>query len=434
MQNKKLTVTGTGDSLFVAQFPAEYDTGIREVAEYIKSCDIKITNLETNLSDFDSFASAYSGGTWINTRRAYLQELLRYGFNYFGTANNHVMDYSYAGLLSTIQTLEDNKLAHSGTGASLEEAGKPAIVEANGVKSAIFAVDMSFNDVSRAGRATKHIKARPGVNFLRHETTYKINQQEEDFLRELAKKTKINFTRDLEIQTGFLPLDKPGFFTFGGKIFTTRDDVPETKCNQKDLTRILNAIKDAKQTCDYVFVLVHCHDNDGTAITNPPDYLKEFVHAAIDAGAAAIFGGGCHQLRGIEFYKEAPIFYSLGDFIYQGLWVELLPADFMEKFDVDIYATAEEALFARSRGGKVGLHCSKKNYQTVLPKLQFEGGKLTGFELLPLHLNFERKDTMNGAPVVAKDNEAAEIFACLSELSAPFGTKLAMKDGRFILA
>ena len=92
MSSKKLSVTGTGDSLFVAQFPKEYDEGIKPVADFIQACDVKLTNLETNLSDFEFFGNAYSGGTWLNTRRKYLEELFRFGFNFFGNANNHCMD------------------------------------------------------------------------------------------------------------------------------------------------------------------------------------------------------------------------------------------------------------------------------------------------------------------------------------------------------
>ena len=91
--NSKLTVTGTGDSLFVSDLPKEYDDALRAVADFINSCDVKLTNLETNLSDFEYYAGAYSGGTWLNTRRACLDDLLRYGFNYYGNANNHAFDY-----------------------------------------------------------------------------------------------------------------------------------------------------------------------------------------------------------------------------------------------------------------------------------------------------------------------------------------------------
>jgi hypothetical protein len=39
----------------------------------------------------------------------------------------------------------------------------------------------------------------------------------------------------------------------------------------------------------------------------------------IDAGADAVVGHGPHVLRGVEFYKGRPIFYSLGNFAtYKG--------------------------------------------------------------------------------------------------------------------
>lgn len=429
MNNQKLSVTGTGDSLFMAKFPEEYQSGIRPVADFIQSCDVKITNLETNLSDFDCFASAYSGGTWLNTRSEDLPELLRFGFNYFGTANNHSMDYGFDGLLSTIRVLDQHGVAHSGTGLSLEDAAKPAVLEVKGQKVAIFAVDASCENASRAGRATRTIKARPGVNYLRHETTYRITPQEEQALREIAAKNGINFSRDLSINSGYQTPDPEGFFFLGDQKYTTRDDIPRSSCNAKDKARLTGAIRSAKEKYDYVFVLVHCHDNDGTSHANPAAYLKEFSHACIDAGAAAIFGGGCHSLRPMEIYQGSPIFYSLGDFIYQGLKVEHLPADFMEKYGVDIFASAQEALFVRSRGGKVGLHCQKKNYQTVLPKMEFTDGKLSSLSLLPVYLNFDRKDDLNGLPVAAEGEEAQEIFEILAELSRPYGVNLRFDNG-----
>ena len=58
--SKRLSVTGTGDSLFVADFPAEYDAELSEIAKVIGENDIKITNLETNVSEFGDFGNAYS--------------------------------------------------------------------------------------------------------------------------------------------------------------------------------------------------------------------------------------------------------------------------------------------------------------------------------------------------------------------------------------
>ena len=434
MSKGKFTVTGTGDSLFLQEFPKEYDRTIGPVAQFVRSCDMRITNLETNLSDFEYFAGAYSGGTWLNTRRECLSELLRFGFNCFGTANNHCFDYSFNGLLSTIDALDAAGLSHCGTGRSLEEAAAPAVVEGNGVRGALFAVDASFEDASRAGKATGKLKARPGVNYLRHRTFYKVSEADVEELRRIADKTRINWAHQLSVDTGYATPDPEGFFFFGGKQFTTKSDQPETECDPRDLARITAGIAEAKKTCDHVFVMVHCHDADNVRVENPPEYLKEFCRKCIDAGASAIFGGGCHRLRPIEIYHGAPIFYSLGDFIYQGLRIEYLPADFMEMYGVDIFADAETALLARSRGNKVGLHCNKRNYQTVLPKLEFSDGRMTGFSLMPLYLNFHRKDKMNGLPEFASGAEAEEIRDLLNDLSRPYGTELVLRDGLLVLA
>ena len=51
----------------------------------------------------------------------------------------------------------------------------------------------------------------------------------------------------------------------------------------------------------------------------PRGELRRWAHAVIDAGADAVIGHGPHVLRGIEFYRGIPVFYSLGNFLtYRG--------------------------------------------------------------------------------------------------------------------
>ncbi len=51
----------------------------------------------------------------------------------------------------------------------------------------------------------------------------------------------------------------------------------------------------------------------------PRGDLRRWARAVIDAGAAAVVGHGPHVLRGIEFYRDRPIAYSLGSFLtYRG--------------------------------------------------------------------------------------------------------------------
>ncbi len=434
MNEKLFTVIATGDALFTADFPKEYSDGeFIEISDYIKSCDAKLTNLETNLSDFEFSPNQYSGGTWLNTRRKYFKYLKSYGFDFYGNANNHCLDYGVDGMLSTIKTLEDNGVYHAGTGESLEKAQAPAVFTRGGKSVAVFAVDSSFEKPSMAGVATLSLKGRPGVNYLRHKTAYKIDENDVANLKKIAEKTRINAERELSIATGYKTPDPEGVYVFGDMTFTTDKNTPVTACDERDLKRLTSLVKDAKSKNDYVFVLVHCHDDDGISHAVPPEYLTEFSHALIDSGASAVFGGGCHELRGIEIYKGLPIFYSLGDFTYQGMRVEILPADFMESYGLDKNATAQEALYKRSRGGKVGLQTQLKNFLTVLPKLSYDGDKMVGFELAPVKLFFMTGDTREGLPYIAKGEEAEMIFNKLDALSKPFGTKLKLEKGKIVL-
>jgi len=51
----------------------------------------------------------------------------------------------------------------------------------------------------------------------------------------------------------------------------------------------------------------------------PRGDLRRWARAVIDAGADAVIGHGPHVPRGIEFYRERPIAYSLGNFVtYRG--------------------------------------------------------------------------------------------------------------------
>ncbi len=430
--NKKLTITATGDSLFVAKFPTEYESQKNSVKDFINSHQIKITNLETNLSDFGRFANQFSGGTWINTKKEYFGHLASFGFNFYGTANNHALDYSYYGLLSTIEYLDSLNLAHAGTGKDLYDAEKPAVLNVDGNQVAIFAIDASSLPPAMAGYPNKDFEGRPGLNYLRYTTTFSVDENEMQSLKNIAKKTCMNFEKDLYVKTGYASKDAEGTFNFGGINFTTIKGEPTTKCNKKDKERLLSLIKKAKNEYEYVFVLIHCHTNDLTSHANPPAFLEEFCHDCIDNGVSAIFGGGCHQLRKIEIYKNKPIFYSLGDFIYQGPQVEKLPADFMYNINADINLSAKDALNVRSQNGKIGLHVDKANYLSVLPSLTFDGDNLTKIKLLPIELNFNSNNLLNGLPKIASTPDAIEIVNILNELSTN-GEKFKLQDGFILL-
>jgi poly-gamma-glutamate synthesis protein (capsule biosynthesis protein) len=49
------------------------------------------------------------------------------------------------------------------------------------------------------------------------------------------------------------------------------------------------------------------------------DYQVQLAHLCVDHGARAVLGAHPHRLQGVEVYRGAPIFYSLGNFVYGGI-------------------------------------------------------------------------------------------------------------------
>ncbi|MBR6558494.1 MAG: CapA family protein [Clostridia bacterium] len=430
----KLILSATGDSLFTADIPREYfDGDFVDVFGFMRDADVRMTNLETNIGEFGGFPGAYSGGTWLNCTPDDFGDLVRFGFNYYSIANNHCMDYSYHGLLSTIDNLDKRGLAHSGTGRSLSDAGAPAALTAEGTKIGIISLDTSFNDASKAGYSTDNMEARPGVNYLGFQQYFPIDKDQLQQLKAIADTSLVNAREELRVREGFVSGSADGVYRFGGVNFCFDGSRKKSECDKKDKQRIIASIKDAKKSFDYVILAVHCHAIGGTKHSEIPLFLEEICHDSVDAGVSAVICNGTHELRPLEIYHGAPIFYSLGDFIYQGMRVKYLPPDFMTKYNVDINASAYEGLMARSKNGKIGLQTKKCNFLTVIPKMVFEDGKLISLSMLPVVAGFCREGKMNGLPYTAKGEEAEEIFNILKELSEPYGTCLEIKDGLILL-
>lgn len=80
-----------------------------------------------------------------------------------------------------------------------------------------------------------------------------------------------------------------------------------------DSTQLCEAIRKAKENCDYVVVYVHWGiERENT----PQDYQRQLGKAYIDAGADMVIGSHPHVLQGIEYYNGKPIVYSLGNYIF----------------------------------------------------------------------------------------------------------------------
>ena len=429
----KLTMTGTGDSILIQGYPQGGYPGFDAVRDFIGRGQARFGNLETNITDWDTYCSAYSGGTWMNAEPRVLPRILDYGFNFLSFANNHTMDLGPDGCLETLENVKAAGVAVAGAGKDLGEASKPVYRDFPGGRAALIAVSATFNDAARAGDATRYLKGRPGVNPLRSSRVVCLNREHFDAITEIARITKINGAEELSRRDGFRPPLPEGTADFGGVSLRLSPDGREyvhTACNKKDLARILSAVKDARLIADLVVVMFHCHAIAGDVMTENAAFAEEFCRAVIDGGADAVLGGGTHQLKPVEIYKGKPIFYSLGNFCFQSNMVEHQPADMLDKFGLGDLSGAQ-ALAARNKDWTTGHHVQRENFLSAIPYLEYEDGVLTKAELFPIGLGFDKPRSFKGIPYPATEKEFDDIYAVLTRLSAPYGTKLS-RDGDVI--
>jgi poly-gamma-glutamate capsule biosynthesis protein CapA/YwtB (metallophosphatase superfamily) len=79
-------------------------------------------------------------------------------------ANNHVLDWGYAGLSETLQTLDAAGIAHAGAGSDAHQAMKPAVLgTAADRRVLLFAFGSTTSGISEDWKATS---ISPGVNLL----------------------------------------------------------------------------------------------------------------------------------------------------------------------------------------------------------------------------------------------------------------------------
>lgn len=131
-----------------------------------------------------------------------------------------------------------------------------------------------------------------------------------------------------------------------------------------DAAQLVEEIRKAKESCDFVAVLVHWGIERNTF---PEEYQKTLARQYIDAGADAVIGSHPHVLQGIEYYQGKPIFYSLGNFIfsngaYESIVVELTVTE---------GETRVRVIPCASEGNQMGLLNKKQDYFQRLKELSF---------------------------------------------------------------
>jgi poly-gamma-glutamate capsule biosynthesis protein CapA/YwtB (metallophosphatase superfamily) len=240
--------------------------------------DVVFTNFEATVAEK---GETVEQGRGFLTPPEALDALGTLGFNLVAFASNHAFDLKATGIQNTIREADARKLVHAGTGNSAVEAAAPGYLRTP--KGTIALVASASGLIAPGGNATAD---RPGVNELRVEAGGKQNEATEDL---------------------------PG--------------APANSPNADDAQRILQSIREARRHADLVIVYQHNHVFGNRSFSTifsegmaerlaPNDWLVKWTHAEIDAGADIVVMHGAPLLHGIEIYRGRPIFYDLGNFIY----------------------------------------------------------------------------------------------------------------------
>ena len=85
----------------------------------------------------------------------------------------------------------------------------------------------------------------------------------------------------------------------------------------EDRDRLRRVLANCHARADFVVVTMHA----GNEYTHKPNQAQiDFAHAAIDAGADLVVGAHSHWVQTFESYNGKPVFYGLGNFVFDQDW------------------------------------------------------------------------------------------------------------------
>ena len=412
----------TGDSIITMKLAVHTQPAFTQMIDLIRGADVAFTNLEMLFHDYEPYPMTESGGTFMRADPALVKDLVWAGFDMVARANNHTNDYGVEGQRLTTKYVAQAGLVQAGVGESLREAREPRYFDGDKTRVALVSVASTFPDPSRAGTSWGDTKARPGLNPLRFTMTNVLPRQQFDALRSaLQSAGQLERERDANGQ--------PNEMHVFGRHFVVGDKAETRSAPLKeDLDAIVASVSNASRQADYTIVSSHTHEGGADRFA-PPEFFVTFAHAVIDAGADVVATSGPHILRGIEIYKGKPIFYSLGDFIFENETLLRQPPENYEEYKLTEPAGVADFNDTRSKSDAIGFPADESVWESVIAMPRFVGKRLVDLKLYPISLGFRRARADRGWPMLAESELARKIIDDVARLSAPFGTPIEFRNG-----
>jgi poly-gamma-glutamate capsule biosynthesis protein CapA/YwtB (metallophosphatase superfamily) len=416
----------TGDSIITRRLAVYNEPQFVKMIDLIRGADVAFTNLEMLFHDYETYAMNESGGTYMRAEPSLVKELVWAGFDMVGRANNHTGDYGPEAMRLTTKYVEAAGLVQAGVGETLPEAREPHFLETAKARVGLVSCASTFTPHSAAGNSRGSIPGRPGLSPLRFTTTYATTADALAKLREALVAAGVG--RGGGGRGGTQP--PTSLTVFGTRLVVGDPPGVHTTPNQEDVDHIGAGVKSSARMADYTVVSIHAHEGGQGGRLIPAEFLVTFARAMIDSGADVFVAHGPHVLRGIEIYKGKPIFYSLGDFIFQNDTLLRLPSENYEQSNLGTDATVGD--FNERRYGaddSRGFAADALVFESVVAIPTFRGKQLVELALHPISLGFKRPASQRGRPMLADAELGRKILDDVTRLSAPMGTTIQNRNG-----
>lgn len=409
-----ITIAATGDTLLHAPLGSGVgDARTAAILDLISGATLAFTNLEMQLLEEVEVERASLTAfppRWPFGIRRDAEALGALGFDLVSLANNHGNDYGADGLASTRRLLAQAGVLGAGAGADLGEARRPVLTSGRR-RVALVAVTTSSLPGARGTAATPGVMGRPGVNPLRYQADITVDRKTFETLKQAV----------VDLKAG-PPAGNRSLELFGAPIGLGDRTAVTFRVDTGDEQEVTEHIRAARAAAEVVLVSIHSHEPDN-ATDAPAEFVREFAHRAIDAGANLVVGHGPHRVRGVEVYGGGAILYSLGNFLYQPV-PDFRAAD---DFDagLDLFGTALGALPARPADA-LGMPVGRAWQEGLVALASFEDGRLSRLRLQPITVTWDLPATA-GLPRVP--GPGSDLLDRLEGLSMVWGTAFRRENG-----
>jgi poly-gamma-glutamate synthesis protein (capsule biosynthesis protein) len=416
------TFAAVGDLLELRPVLPLQDSGFLAVDRIVHGADVAFGNDELPIVDISApgmYPMAENGASNIYAVPAVAKDFKAQGFAMVARANNHSTDWGVAGMLMTDEYLDAAGVMHAGTGRDEDAARRVRFVETRWGRMGLASATSTFEGNEPAGVAQGDVAGRPGASVVHTVQAIVVDRATLDGLKRYYG-DPVYHIDDTVTADSITVFGQP--YVVGPKpgIKYTMD--------KGDVASIVHALRQGNLLSNFLVFSVHCHEDASGIGNDVPQgaFLRDLAHDAIDAGADVFVGHGPHQVGGIEIYKGKPIFYSLGNYIFQLAAMENIWPEGFGQFGVDP-SKGNDADVAHNFLSHY--FAEPKWWQSVVATVTYRHDAVDTIKLYPIDLRRDSPVHVRGLPVPATSEEATEILKRIQRLSEPFGTKIAIENG-----